>query len=63
MSIELLTIKLSGGERECCNVAQRILYCKIRCRAADTPRNMAICTTRSTMCNKYNSDMGGKQSF
>ena len=51
MSIELLTIKLSGGERECCTEAQRILYRKIRYGAALSSRNIAICTTRSTMCS------------
>ena len=44
------TIKLSGGERECCTTAQRILYSKIRFSAALSSRNIAICTTRSTMC-------------
>ena len=45
------TIKLSGWERECCTEAQRILYSKIRFGAALSSRNIAICTTRSTMCS------------
>ena len=45
------TIKLSGGERECCTEAQHILYSKIHFGAALSSRNIAICTNRSTMCS------------
>ena len=48
-SIYDITIKLSGGERECCTEAQHILYSKIPFGAALSSRNIATCTTRSTM--------------
>ena len=43
------TIKLSGGERKCCTVVQHISNSKIHYGAALSSRNIAICTTCSTM--------------